>query len=74
MNPALIMMDTMLVNITFQSALQTHGVMVWGATVFHWLSQLQWTVGNLNNDKYITEVLQPKVVPFLQGIHEAIFQ
>ena len=30
--------------------------------------------GNLNSNSYVSEVLEPEVVPFLQGIPEAIFQ
>ena len=37
-------------------------------------SSLLRTEGYLYSNKYVCEVLQPEVVPFLQGIHGAIFQ
>lgn len=53
---------------------RTPGVMVWGAISYHGRSQLLRIVGNLNSNRYIGEVLEPEVVPFLQGIPGAIFQ
>ncbi|GFW72202.1 hypothetical protein TNCV_702391 [Trichonephila clavipes] len=45
-----------------------------GALLYHGRSNLLRVEGNLNSNRYVREVLQPKVVPFLQGIHGAIFQ
>ncbi|GFV84640.1 transposable element Tc1 transposase [Trichonephila clavipes] len=50
------------------------GVMVWGAISYHGRSNLLRFEGNLNSNRYVHEVLQPEVVPFLQGIHGAVFQ
>ncbi|GFV77916.1 transposable element Tcb1 transposase [Trichonephila clavipes] len=47
--------------------------MVWGVISYHGLSNLLRIEGNLNSNKYIREVLQSEVVPFLQGIPGAIF-
>ncbi|GFV33955.1 transposable element Tc1 transposase [Trichonephila clavipes] len=52
----------------------TPGVVVWGAISYHRRSNLLQIEGNLNSNRYVREVLQPEVVPFLQGILEAIFQ
>ncbi|GFX18710.1 transposable element Tcb2 transposase [Trichonephila clavipes] len=52
----------------------TAGVMVWGAIAYHGRSQLLRIVGNLNSTRYIKEVLQPQVVPFLQGLPGAVFR
>ncbi|GFU10479.1 hypothetical protein TNCV_955151 [Trichonephila clavipes] len=48
--------------------------MVWGAISYHGRSNLLRFEGNLNGNRYVHEVLQPEVVPFLQGIHGAVFQ
>lgn len=53
---------------------RTPGVMVWGAIAYHGRSQLLRIVGNLNSTRYINEVLQPQVIPFLQGLPGAVFQ
>nr|XP_042910796.1 uncharacterized protein LOC107441252 [Parasteatoda tepidariorum] len=53
---------------------RTPGVMVWGAISYHGRSNLIRIEGNLNSNRYVREVLQPEVVPFLQGIPGAIFQ
>ncbi|GFU93004.1 transposable element Tc1 transposase [Trichonephila clavipes] len=50
------------------------GVMVWGVISYHGRSNLLRFEGNLNSNRYVHEVLQPEVVPFLQGIHGAVFQ
>ncbi|GFV46309.1 uncharacterized protein TNCV_3231981 [Trichonephila clavipes] len=52
----------------------TPEVMVRGAISYHGRSNLQRIESNLNNNRYVREVLQPDVVPFLQGIRGAIFQ
>ncbi|GFV69990.1 transposable element Tc1 transposase [Trichonephila clavipes] len=53
---------------------RTPGVMVWGAIAYHGRSQLLRIVGNLNSTRYINEVLEPKAIPFLQGLPGAVFQ
>ncbi|GFU35863.1 transposable element Tcb2 transposase [Trichonephila clavipes] len=52
----------------------TPRVMVWGAILYYGRSNLLPIEVNLNSNRYIHEVLQPEVVPFLQGILGAIFQ
>ncbi|GFX18353.1 hypothetical protein TNCV_4306541 [Trichonephila clavipes] len=47
--------------------------MVQGVISHRGRSDLLRIEGNLNNNSYVREVLQPEVVPFLQGIPEAIF-
>ena len=48
--------------------------MVWGAILFHGLSNLLQIEGNLDSNRCVHEVLQPEVVPFLQGIPGFFFQ
>ncbi|GFT15450.1 hypothetical protein TNCV_3264651 [Trichonephila clavipes] len=48
--------------------------MVWGAISCHGRSNFLRIEGNLNNNRYVREMLQPEVVPFLQCIPAAIFQ
>ncbi|GFU76613.1 hypothetical protein TNCV_1272621 [Trichonephila clavipes] len=48
--------------------------MVWGVISYHGRSNLLRIEGNLNSNRYVHEVLQSKVVPFLQDIPGAIFQ
>ncbi|GFX71940.1 transposable element Tc1 transposase [Trichonephila clavipes] len=48
--------------------------MVWGAISYHGSSNLLRIEGNLNSNRYVHEVFQSEVVPFLQGIPGAIFQ
>ncbi|GFW38701.1 transposable element Tc1 transposase [Trichonephila clavipes] len=45
-----------------------------GTISYHGRSQLLQIEDNLNINRNIREVLEPEVVPFLQGIPEAIFQ
>ncbi|GFX87955.1 transposable element Tc1 transposase [Trichonephila clavipes] len=52
----------------------TPGVMVCGAISYHERSNLLRIESNLNSNRYVREVLHPKVVPFLQGIPGAIVQ
>ncbi|GFY00585.1 transposable element Tcb1 transposase [Trichonephila clavipes] len=52
----------------------TPGVMVWDVISYHGRSNLLRIEGNLNSSRYVREILQPEVVPFLQGIPGAIFQ
>ncbi|GFV09102.1 transposable element Tc1 transposase, partial [Trichonephila clavipes] len=50
---------------------QTSGVMVWGAILYHERSNLLRIEGNLNSNRCVRDVLQPKVVSFLQCIPAA---
>ena len=50
------------------------GVMVWDAIAYHGRSQLLRIMGNLNSNRYISEVLQPQAVLFLQRFPGAVFQ
>ena len=43
--------------------------MIWGA-----ISCQEQIEGNFNSYRYVREVLQPEVVPFLQSVPGAIFQ
>ncbi|GFU34170.1 uncharacterized protein TNCV_3199621 [Trichonephila clavipes] len=52
----------------------TLGVMDWGVISYHGRSNLLLIEVNLNSNRYVHKVLHPEVVPFLQGIPEAIFQ
>ncbi|GFU59708.1 transposable element Tcb2 transposase [Trichonephila clavipes] len=52
----------------------TPRVMVWDAISYYGRSNLLRIEDNLNSNRYVHEVLQPEVVPLLQGIPEAIFQ
>ena len=48
--------------------------MVWGAIAYHGRSQLLRNEGNLNSNRYISEVLQLQAVPLLQSFSGAVFQ
>ncbi|GFW46155.1 transposable element Tcb2 transposase [Trichonephila clavipes] len=50
------------------------GVVVWGAISYHGRSNLLRIEDNLNSYRYVCEVIQPEVVPFLEGIPVGIFQ
>ncbi|GFV09200.1 uncharacterized protein TNCV_5001561 [Trichonephila clavipes] len=50
----------------------TPGVMVWGLISYHGRSYLPRTEGNVNSNKNVRKVLQPEVLPFLEGIPGAI--
>ncbi|GFX62330.1 transposable element Tcb1 transposase [Trichonephila clavipes] len=52
----------------------TPGVTVLGAISYNGRSNLLRIEGNLNSNRYVRELLQPEVVPFLEGIPGAIFQ
>ncbi|GFY17519.1 transposable element Tcb1 transposase [Trichonephila clavipes] len=44
------------------------GIMVWGGIGYHSRA------GTLNNQRYISDLLEPFVLPYLQGLVTAIFQ
>ena len=48
--------------------------MVWGAIGYNMRSRLLRIEGNLNSNRYIRKVLQPEILPLLQGTPHAIFQ
>ncbi|GFT93817.1 transposable element Tcb1 transposase [Trichonephila clavipes] len=50
------------------------GIMVWGGIGYHSRTPLVHIAGILNSQRYITEVLEPVVLPYLQGLATAIFQ
>ncbi|GFT25183.1 transposable element Tc3 transposase [Trichonephila clavipes] len=50
------------------------GIMVWGGIGYHSRTPLERIAGTLNSQRYISEVLEPVVLPYLQGLATAIFQ
>ncbi|GFY04498.1 transposable element Tcb1 transposase [Trichonephila clavipes] len=50
------------------------GIMVWGGIGYHSRTLLVPIAGILNSQRYISEVLEPVVLPYLQGLATAIFQ
>ncbi|GFY33603.1 transposable element Tcb1 transposase [Trichonephila clavipes] len=50
------------------------GIMVWGGIGYHSHTPLVRIDGTLNSQRYISEVLEPVVLPYLQGLPTAIFQ
>ncbi|GFV31398.1 transposable element Tcb1 transposase [Trichonephila clavipes] len=52
----------------------TPGIMVCAGIGYHSHTPLARIVGTLNNQRYISEVLEPVVLPYLQGLATAIFQ
>ena len=48
------------------------GVIVWGTISYYGQSNFLRIEDNLNSNKYVSEVLEPEVVLFLQGIGETI--
>ncbi|GFV89626.1 transposable element Tcb1 transposase [Trichonephila clavipes] len=50
------------------------GIMVWGGIGYHSRTPLVHIAGTLNSQRYISEVLEPVVLPYLQGLATAIFQ
>ncbi|GFT80956.1 transposable element Tcb1 transposase [Trichonephila clavipes] len=49
------------------------GIMVWGGIGYHSRTPLVRIAGTLNSQRYISEVLEPVVLPYLQGLSIAIF-
>ncbi|GFT19589.1 transposable element Tc1 transposase [Trichonephila clavipes] len=49
------------------------GIMVWGGIGYHSRTPLVRIAGTLNSQRYISEVLVPVVLPYLQGLATAIF-
>ncbi|GFY18811.1 transposable element Tcb1 transposase [Trichonephila clavipes] len=50
------------------------GIMVWGGIGHHSRTPLVRIAGALNSQSYISEALEPVVLPYLQGLATAIFQ
>ncbi|GFW16211.1 transposable element Tcb1 transposase [Trichonephila clavipes] len=50
------------------------GIMVWGGIGYDSRPPLVRIAGTLNSQRYISEVLEPVVLPYLQGLATAIFQ
>ncbi|GFY12858.1 transposable element Tc1 transposase [Trichonephila clavipes] len=50
------------------------GIMAWGAIGYHSRTPPIRIAGILNSQRYISEVLEPVVIPYLQGLATAIFQ
>lgn len=50
------------------------GVMVWGGIGYTSRTPLVRIVGNLDSRRYLTDVLRPVVVPYLQGLRDPTFQ
>ncbi|GFS98990.1 transposable element Tcb1 transposase [Trichonephila clavipes] len=50
------------------------GIMVWGGIGYDSCTPLVRNVGTLNSQRYISEVLEPVVLPYCQGLDTAIFQ
>ncbi|GFV28785.1 transposable element Tcb1 transposase [Trichonephila clavipes] len=49
-------------------------IMVWGGIGYHSRTPLVRIASTLNSQRYIFEVLEPVVLPYLQGLATAIFQ
>ncbi|GFS98597.1 transposable element Tcb1 transposase [Trichonephila clavipes] len=49
-------------------------IIVWGVIGYHSRTPLVRIFGTLNSQRYISEVLEPVVLPYLQGLTTAIFQ
>ncbi|GFS92842.1 transposable element Tcb1 transposase [Trichonephila clavipes] len=50
------------------------GVMVWGGIGYHCHTPLVCIAGTLNSQRYLSEVLEPVVLPYFQGLATTIFQ
>ncbi|GFU57380.1 hypothetical protein TNCV_3635591 [Trichonephila clavipes] len=50
------------------------GIMVWGGIGYHSRTPLVRIAGTLNSQRYISEVLEPVVLPYIQGLATAVFQ
>ncbi|GFU83341.1 transposable element Tcb1 transposase [Trichonephila clavipes] len=50
------------------------GIMVWDGIGYHSRAPLVRIAGTLNSQRYISEVLEPIILPYLQGLATAIFQ
>ncbi|GFW66686.1 transposable element Tcb1 transposase [Trichonephila clavipes] len=48
--------------------------MIWGGIGYHSRTSLARIAGTLNSPRYISEVLEPVVLPYLQGLATGKFQ
>lgn len=53
---------------------QTVGIMVWGAITYGSRSRLVFIRGNMNAQRYVDEVVEPHILPFLQQLEDPLFQ
>ncbi|GFX88915.1 transposable element Tcb1 transposase [Trichonephila clavipes] len=49
------------------------GIMVWGGIGYHSRTPLLSIAGTLNSQCYISEILEPVVLPYLQGLAQPYF-
>ncbi|GFV20171.1 transposable element Tcb1 transposase [Trichonephila clavipes] len=49
------------------------GIMIWGGIGYHSRTPLVRITDTLNSKRYISEVLEPVVLPYIQGLATAIF-
>ncbi|GFX73527.1 transposable element Tcb1 transposase [Trichonephila clavipes] len=49
-------------------------IMVWGGIGHHSHTPLVRNAGTLNSQRYISEVMEPVILPYVQGLATAIFQ
>ncbi|GFY29294.1 transposable element Tcb1 transposase [Trichonephila clavipes] len=49
-------------------------IMIWGDIGYHSRTPLVCIASTLNSQRYISEVLEPVVLPYFQGLATAIFQ
>ncbi|GFW32004.1 transposable element Tcb1 transposase [Trichonephila clavipes] len=49
-------------------------IMIWGGIGYHSRTPQVRIAGTLNSQRYISEVLEPVVLPYLQGLATALFQ
>ncbi|GFW88384.1 transposable element Tcb1 transposase [Trichonephila clavipes] len=49
-------------------------IMLWGGIGYHSRTPLVRIAGTLNSQRYISELLEPVVLSYLQGLPTAIFQ
>ncbi|GFU39163.1 transposable element Tcb1 transposase [Trichonephila clavipes] len=49
------------------------GIMVWNGIKYHYRTSLVHIAGTLNSQRYISEVLEPVVLPYLQSLATDIF-
>ncbi|KFM56863.1 Transposable element Tc1 transposase, partial [Stegodyphus mimosarum] len=54
--------------------MRQHGIMVWGAIAYDSMSPLVRIQGSMTSQRYLDNVLRPVVIPYLQGLPNAIFQ
>ncbi|GFX96254.1 transposable element Tcb1 transposase [Trichonephila clavipes] len=50
------------------------GIMVWGGIEYHSRTSVVCIAGTLNSQRYISEVVEPVVLPYLLGLATVIFQ